>query len=274
MSNAYSKEYFDMLIEMLVYIDSFCKEHNIEYCIFYGTALGAVRHGGFIPWDDDIDIGMHIDEYKKFRKVWKEFGDNETYFLQDKISDPYLNYVFPRLRKNNTTSMTGHRDVPMHRGLAIDIFPFYNAPDNQFLLKIMKKIMTFNDNVSRFAYNKPKSNKCKIGFYYFLSLFSLGLLELFSGFSKKGKSVLLSMTRGNKTVNKIDIFPINTISFAGKVFNSPNNAQKYLEIVYGDYMTLPPEEDRRFHPKDILDLHKDYSFYTGYDAVNKKYIKY
>ena len=86
-------------LEMLKYVDSFCKANGINYSIAYGTLLGAVRHKGFIPWDDDLDICMPRDDYNKFIELWK---DTDTYLLQNHNTDNDFSQSFTKIRKKNT----------------------------------------------------------------------------------------------------------------------------------------------------------------------------
>lgn len=111
---------FDILVEF----DRICRKFNLKYFLFSGTLLGAVRHGGFIPWDDDIDVAMPINDYYKFVKICKtELG--EDYFLQTYNTD-YVNFWYAKIRKNNTTMLeSGFENVNMHHGVWIDIFPYF-----------------------------------------------------------------------------------------------------------------------------------------------------
>lgn len=134
---------------MLIYFDKFCKKHNLEYVISFGTALGAVRHGGFIPWDDDVDVDMPVKDYERFAKIWFKEGDKENYFLQTKKTDSCISMPFYRLRKNNTASiLPGCENIPIHWGLPIDIFPLYNTPQNAFLKNVKKIIENQSREVS------------------------------------------------------------------------------------------------------------------------------
>ena len=85
----------------MVYIDEVCREHNINYCLLGGSALGAVRHGGFIPWDDDLDIFMSLDDYEKFRDVFQKQGDKERFYLQERVETDGMIHM-AKLRANNT----------------------------------------------------------------------------------------------------------------------------------------------------------------------------
>ncbi|MDZ5038441.1 LicD family protein, partial [Clostridium perfringens] len=110
-------------IEMLKTVDRICKKNNIKYYLTWGSALGAIRHGGFIPWDDDIDISMTWDDYKKFEEIAQsELGDK--YFYQSQQTDKHCFTTWNKIRINNTTSMEKHlKHIKCHYGICMDIFP-------------------------------------------------------------------------------------------------------------------------------------------------------
>ena len=129
------KDLQNCILNIAKYIHDFCEENNIQYCIMGGTALGAVRHGGFIPWDDDIDLFMTASEYAKFRKCFKEKGDHERFYLQEKGSAGEITYS-AKLRMNGTTfieDMT--KDWDIHQGIFVDIMILRNYPKNFFSQK-------------------------------------------------------------------------------------------------------------------------------------------
>ena len=127
-------------LEILLEVDRVCRENGIEYFLDGGTALGAVRHGGFIPWDDDIDIGMTRENYEKFLEIAPEKLKND-YFLQTRKTDKKAPYMYAKVRKNGTVFMEWNkRNLDMHHGIYIDIFPYDNVPDdikerNEYLAK-------------------------------------------------------------------------------------------------------------------------------------------
>jgi len=113
-----------VLVELLEEIDRICKKHNIPYVVFCGTALGAVRHKGIIPWDDDLDVSMLRKDYEKFLEV-APAELKEQYFLQAEGAKHWpMN--FSKLRKNNTTYLEKYhpKDNETHQGIYVDIFPF------------------------------------------------------------------------------------------------------------------------------------------------------
>ena len=127
-------------LDILLAVDKFCNDNNINYSLFGGTALGAVRHGGFIPWDDDIDICMCRSDYEKFIRLWKKKSIG-GFFLQDTNPDNKTTQTHSKVRKDNTVLATREEyEVPGHHGIWIDIFPIDKVPTS----KLAKSRMFFS----------------------------------------------------------------------------------------------------------------------------------
>ena len=111
-------------LDILDAVDRFCREHDINYSLSYGTLIGAVRHQGFIPWDDDIDLMMKRDDYDRFIKEWTN-DPPDGLFLQTEVTDPDYRNNFLKIRKNNTTFIQSEKEKTCgyHTGIFIDIFP-------------------------------------------------------------------------------------------------------------------------------------------------------
>lgn len=126
-----------VLYEILQEFDEVCRKHNISYMLFAGSALGAVRHGGFIPWDDDLDVVMFRPEYERFLAVAAQELDREKYYVQKEFLDHWPMF-FSKLRKNNTACLERYipRDPQMHQGVYLDIFPCDNLADGKFMRKL------------------------------------------------------------------------------------------------------------------------------------------
>ena len=131
------KEVQGIILEVMKYIDKLCRDYGIVYYIMGGTALGAVRHGVFIPWDDDLDIFMTPSEYEKFKKVF-EAEKSPLFALQEWcIAPDYLEYA--KVRMNGTTfieeAFKDRKDL--HQGIYVDIMILHKVPENKFIQKLV-----------------------------------------------------------------------------------------------------------------------------------------
>lgn len=136
-------------LEILKTIDRFCREKGITYYLFYGTELGAVRHMGFIPWDDDIDLILFRKDFEKFREEWKK-DPPEGYFYQDGETDPNYKVKITKIRKNGTALVEEPaKDVEMHHGVWVDLFVLDDYVENGFLRRVGELITLFDYNASR-----------------------------------------------------------------------------------------------------------------------------
>ncbi len=122
----------DKILGIMVDIDRFCENNNVEYFLMGGSALGAKRHGGFIPWDDDLDIFMTPDNYEKFRKAFQEKGDKSKYYLQEwGLSDGMV--TISKIRLNGTSFIEESlKDWDIHHGIYVDIFILHTCPNGTF----------------------------------------------------------------------------------------------------------------------------------------------
>lgn len=263
-------------VEMLCDFRAICAKHNLCYYLEYGNLLGAVRHGGFIPWDDDVDIAMPYADYVKFLDIaQEEFGNK--YFLQ--TSDTDVNYYrsYARIRKNNTTFMDTHNSKwDIHHGAWLDLFPLVEInPGIEY--KIKRLIMQFSNyilmdnffsiHIDEFEEKLGKAGVMLISLFHKIprklrSNFKKWLQRpIFSATNKKGNAVIwMSITEYYPS----DIYADSTkLTFEGEEFDVPVKYKEKLEITYGDYMKLPPVEDRKGHGgQAIIDLENDYTKYT------------
>lgn len=264
-------------LKILLEFKRICEEHHIQYFLMGGTLLGAVRHQGFIPWDDDIDIGMIRSEYVKFLTICND-ELSEEYFLQTFESDNTYGNTFAKLRLNGTEyPEIKNKDVLYHKGIFIDIFPFDNIPANSLLRKIhLFKLMALTQMCGiKYDYiTKPSTLGRKLSY--------IGLRGLSKVFSKiqviKMRENLFQKynTRHTKfCINgSLYYYPSNIfdqfseLEFEGIKFPVPAGYTTYLECAYGDYMQLPPEHKRTRHTPYPPDFGK-YAYIDSVDDVLK-----
>ena len=237
------------LVDILVEIDKICRRHDLKYWIDFGTLLGAVRHGGFIPWDDDVDISMPAEDYKRFKEIApKELPSR--FFLQTKETDPSYRLLIDKVRDKNSFFVTRHEDFTLdyNKGLYIDIFEVVPYPDVN--PRIQKKVLSWYKKICHFfsvkqrvtlknhlaALTFPVMKFCLGAFWMMLNLKPKRKLGYEKRFSPYGNSYSKDM-----------VYPLKDIVFEGKTFLGPADPDRYLSSIYGDYMKLPPEDKRRTH---------------------------
>lgn len=259
-----------LMVEILKEVHKICEKHNIRYFLDAGTLIGAVRHKGFIPWDDDLDVGMLREDYEKFLAVAKEELPKNL-FLQTFDSDKnYDIYQVPcKIRYNNTLFIQKviAENSNMHNGIYIDILPYDSLPKSRFIYKIQRKIS--NNVIKSFVRMReiPQDltlkNRITHTFYEIIvNVFKdKGRQKLFDKLIKWNDINSPYMSYGVDTpwdqyiYKKEDFFEINKIEFEGEYFYAPKNPDAILTELYGDYMTLPKEEEREWHAK-IIKIHK------------------
>lgn len=259
-----------MQLEILKMVDSICRENNINYSLYAGTLLGAVRHQGFIPWDDDLDICMERDEYDKFIRVWEELRPR-GYILQNKENTPAFPQSFTKIRKDHTTFLQNdYERGEYHTGVFIDIFPIDRMPSNKVKQYIFKLQCMFYQLFTR-EFVPPKSS----GIVKKVSAFLLWCIPKKN--RRKTRSKLLKRITQYNNRNDFNIATIETVEtmqikypvdmlnsytslkFEDSEFMCFSKWDEYLKGTYGDYMKLPPESDRAWkHHPIILDFEKNY----------------
>lgn len=233
--------------EILKYIDKFCTENDIEYCLAYGSALGAARHAGPIPWDDDSDVLMTAKGFEKFRELFRKNGDKERFYLQEFRSvDGRLNMY--KLRLNGTTFIEESlKDMDMHQGIYVDIFLLHECPPTRLA---RAKGVTVNcyriiKEMSNFDYSKRKIVRPLIKF---LRLFpaDFGLRKAYSTLYKwddtvQDKFADWELYTGTPKwfISKDTIFPAKRVDYMDCKLCVPGKLDEYLTICYGDWHQVP-----------------------------------
>jgi len=237
------------MLEILIEVDKICKKHNIDYWLDFGTLLGAVRHGGFIPWDDDVDITIMRKDYKRLRKILqKELP--EQFIFQDWTIDKFAFDNYGRVKDTKSLFDYPHFRFQKIKGLFCDIF----VAEKGISIKIKKRIdflfgrvfRTLN-NYGYVTYNSVFKRRLVYACAICLAPFVFSLVGIERLLAKCIKNDLLILSFGTNWYSERyekDIFPLQEIAFEGYKLYAPRNTDKYLKHLYGDYMQLPPEEKR------------------------------
>lgn len=259
------------LLILLREFDRVCRELNIPYVLFAGTLLGAVRHQGFIPWDDDLDVLMLRRDYDRFLREGEALLNREKFFLQKEFSDHWPLF-FSKLRLNGTTCLEKYhpKDPFIHQGVYMDIFPCDCAVDTA----IGRKLQFFCSKVviakGLYARGYETDSLKKKVFMQACRLLPMGpFLWAVKGGRADSRYVhsFLGASSGfAKSVYPREIFSgVKEGTFCGESFPIPAGYDDLLRILYGDYMTLPPLEDRKCKQHAILvDLHRSWEEYEHY----------
>lgn len=251
-------------VEMLVEVDRICKKCGIKYCISAGTQLGAVRHKGFIPWDDDADVAFLRPEYEKFRNACKKELDKERFYFQDYRNTPGYRWGYGKLRRKNTHFIRlGQEHMPYEQGVFIDIMPYDNVPDS-FL---PRKWHNFRCFLYRKAFWAPlgKLQEKGIKKAAYMLLDKISDERIYNSFTKFTRKCNRKVTKRIRIFS----FPVPghengylrtcfeelvSTEFEGIMLMGMKDYDTYLSYKYGKYMELPPVEKRKVHPVSKLKL--------------------
>lgn len=242
------------LLKNLEILDKILKKNKIEYFLLGGSALGAIRHKGFIPWDDDIDIGIKRNEFERFENIIDKFLPKNLIYCkigENKIPNAPIGYLYD----------ISDKTIPLEEVPTIDIFALDNVPDN----KIAEKIQNIFSKVYNLCiYRKPARNRGKIAHYFtkvILFIFPNIILDKLEILSKK----IITLHQNKKTKYINNLFGANyekvrqevmktsiLMEFEEKKFPIPILYDEYLTTLYGDYMKIPDKNKRQ--PKHKINM--------------------
>lgn len=255
-------------LEILKEIDRICQEYGISYSLYAGTLLGAVRHQGFIPWDDDLDICMSRSEYNRFLQIWEKVKP-EGYMLQNKENSPDFTQSFSKIRKLNTTyQMKVDFGKKYYQGIFVDIFPIDRFPEGKLQqLRFRIDCMLYQLYTREFA--PPKSTGpikwvCQAVLALTPKKVRMGIrekiLSRITRYSEDGSCPAIAIeTMGTlRTLYPADMLDhYIKLPFEDGEFQCFAAWDEHLRRKFGNYMRLPPEEERTWrHPPVQMDFEK------------------
>lgn len=263
-------------LEILKDFDDLCRENGLSYFGGGGTAIGAVRHKGMIPWDDDIDVGLVRKDYVKFLRIAKQKKWREKYNVIN--AETMENYPLMSTRwckKGTKFKEDALKTLDGDLGIFLDVYCFDNIPDNELLMKIhgwrswfWGKLLILYWLDEPVLYFDGFLGKAVTGICKGVHLGMRGLhisprwlyrhtkrvTTCYDGKETKRVNYMHDPRPFISIMNKSDIFPVRRMEFSGQEICVPAKVEAYLDRRFGDYMTLPPEEKRHNHPPYELDF--------------------
>lgn len=258
---------------ILIEFDRICRKHDIKYQLYSGSLIGAIRHKGFIPWDDDIDVAMLREEYDKLLEVMEEELE-DLYFFQSFETDPNYMNKYPKIRKNGTVFLERVVEgLDIHHGVYMDVFIFDSIELDTFRGKYQLWLLRSMDSLFRFRLKKRYLDM-EPGFarimgmikYYFIKILPISKLRLDCFASKWMKKLNHINTEyvadlGNPSKEIINEFKmkrehmVDSIlwEFEGRQFSVPRAFDEVLTQAYGDYFRIPEKSERLMH-EDIIKI--------------------
>ncbi|MCD8026579.1 MAG: LicD family protein [Clostridiales bacterium] len=256
-------------LDALVYFRDFCDKNNLKFYLIGGALIGALRNGGFVPWDDDIDVIMPRPDYEKLHKLWREQKADGRFRLLKTDDEIFTGNIFITITDTNYTMVKANQvDVDIPHGLVLDVFPLDVCPDGGFARK-MQYVWTML--YSLFLAQIPPENHGGL-----LAAGSKALLSIFRGKSIRNKiwrfcerKMSKYKLEDNECVTELCSGPywmkkkypkhiyagVDYVTFEGLKIPCMSGYDEYLTMIFGDYMKLPPEEERiPHHDIAYLDL--------------------
>lgn len=250
-------------LDILLYVDRVCKEHKFHYFMSDGTLLGAVRHKGFIPWDDDIDIWMPREDYKKIAAVINEDQSCPYYRLFNWENTKGYTYAFSKV-VDTRTLLVENIDQKCEMGVYIDIFPYDGLPGKtrEDHLPFVRRALALDQhryrafcNFSRFKTNNFFKNIRRFATFSIRKIIGgkniIRRMEMLAQkYPVEGSAFVGGLTSGYKEKDMMPAWICEKtvdMDFEGHVLQAPVGYKEFLEIEYGDFMELPPVEKRVSH---------------------------
>lgn len=284
-TNELNKKVQQCETEILKVIDSICRKYRLRYFAIGGTALGAMRHEGFIPWDDDIDIGMPRKDYERLLKILPdELPDG--YHIQNFFTEPNTPFYFTKIRKDNTLFVEYYlKDYDIHHGIFVDIFPFDNVPRNPkirnvhfyvsrvlyqlFLAKSLKTVCS-----SRLKQKNTKKIIIRKTLHYLMAPIPKAWLfhaldRWVQLFNHKKADEISHIMRRRLRAKLSELYPLTRLKFEDMKIAVPHDCDAYLRDQFGDWEKLPPEDKRYGHLPYLVEFDVEEGNKYGYRVYSR-----
>lgn len=254
---------------LLIEFDKVCREHGLTYFLDSGTALGAIRHGGFIPWDDDIDVGMPRKDYERFMEIGQNYLPDIVFLQNRRTENNYVRYA-AKLRLKGTVFPEIDSVPYEHSGIFIDIFPFDNIAGNSFwarlnvktIVEMLHVIRTYRGHDLGVSPSRVRRGISRIikrmpeWFIYSLEKSCLKIAQCNK--DKETRFMTCYFWRMSQTKQYLfdtsKMLPVKDALFEGHAVKIMNDPDYYLTLMYNNYMQLPPEDKRVVHRKGDVDF--------------------
>lgn len=252
------EELRELQMQLLDYVDAFCRKHDIKYTISGGTLLGAIRHGGYIPWDDDMDIQMLREEYNKFTLLWNKEKSEHPYELVNIESGNSMGYPFGKIHNPKTVTYIGKLE---RTGIYIDLFPVDYVKDQDDFVNRHAQVLGLYKQRSRvFDKMRLKHEPFNIKLWYRIlrngaphttyNQIAEEINNVAMMVKESNSPLVYEMIAGTKCKNPIptEVFKEYVdVAFENRKYMSVKDYDTYLTLTFGDYMTPPPAKERECH---------------------------
>ncbi len=241
-----------IMLDMLVEFDALCKKHQLQYWLDSGSLLGAVRHQGFIPWDDDIDLSMPLEDYQRFLSIVEGELSDEI-FVQNRQTDLNFKLDYTKLRSNRASIVEFHekgRQIDYHQGVFVDIYPMLTIENSAENKRFYDETLAEIRAASAVCLNTPDGKDDPIKRASLVD----ALRQKHLGWEALQSKVIYDgeMPDVAAWFDQQAVFPLTTLAFEGRQFPAPNDPSHYLDAIYSfDYRQLPPEDQRKTHAHNI-----------------------
>lgn len=277
-SNPSIEQIQEKLFSILIYFQQFCNEHKLHFVLAGGTCLGAVRHHGFIPWDDDLDVFMLREDYERLVELWDRYADKDRYSLVRSNDTVNIQHSGTEIKDNNTTFIQHHSvDLDINHGLMIDVIPL-----DQVATKPIDRVRQMVNAMVFCCYNFQRMPNHKGKVTYYATKLALGIVRsprMRYRIWKKAEQNMIALgdPHGEMVASFIEGVAIMRQHFPRKWVEDPvyltfvgqdmpvlADYDSWLTMSYGDYMQLPPENERVFrHNSVFADMDNSYIKYKG-----------